>query len=95
MMRVGHIVCYISVMGIKIKMIIDSCFARSWAIGLSRRPGWLLLGHTISGMSKDAFLVSQEDDVISTDVAKKGELTHYRWCVSPSLCTCQAPVRIL
>lgn len=57
-------------------------------------PCMILLGHTISGMSKDGFLVSQEDDVISTDVAKKGELTHYRWCVSPSLCTCQAPVRI-
>ena len=48
-------------------------------------PCMILLGHTISGMSKDGFLVSQEDDVISTDVAKKGELTHYRWCVSFSL----------
>lgn len=31
---------------------------------------------------KALFSVAQEDDVISTDVEKKGDLTHYRWCAS-------------
>jgi hypothetical protein len=44
----------------------------------------IALGHNMSSTS-EGILGAQEDDVISTNVAKKGELTHYRWCVSFSL----------
>ena len=39
----------------------------------------------------------QDDDVISTDVTKKGELTHYRWCTSlqPSSHVMQASIFML